>query len=127
MLTAQQIVPREMWSASFYTAEFYPQSPRGHLGAIVDSPAREFKIHLQGWDVASETYFTFWDEAIADAASRVLTFTDLPILFPPTGTYRLLLMSRMRVYVELTSGGSPRNLTLSMLWSDATSGAAVGD
>lgn len=122
-LTVAQIAQREAYISSFYSGTYYPTTSRAHLAAICDDNQREFKLHLQGWDVASEDYFTLWSESAADLASRSYTFTEQAILFPPTGWERVVLTPRMRVYVELTSGGSPAAALVRLEWSDALSGS----
>lgn len=127
MQLVAEIIPREAYTADAYSGALYPTSSRAHLALIAEAEnVREVKLHLEAWDVASESYFAVWEEPTPDSAigSRSYVLTEQAILFPPDGWERVLLTPRMRVRVELLATGSPAAAVVRLEWSDALSGSA---
>ena len=62
MQLVAEIIPREAYTADAYSGALYPTSSRAHLALIAEAEnVREVKLHLEAWDVASESYFAVWE------------------------------------------------------------------
>jgi len=114
----QVLFPREVWTASFYSPQFYVSVPKVHTSLVVSAEAGlSCKLHAQAYDVASAAFYTVWSEGTFSNVTRDVIFTD-QVVFTPATAVSVMTAPLMRWSVEMSGTGA---ITLSMAVFELTS------